>query len=227
MTDELQAGKVARPLVAGGRHIESGHARRRAMPRGFLAAKRILDIVIAVIALPFVCVIGLVLLIANPIWNRGPLIFSQTRMGRRCKPFKAYKFRTMRVSGDVVRGPNDPLETDRITSLGRFLRRTRIDELPQFVNVLLGEMSFIGPRPDYWDHAVHYMSTIPGYRQRHAMRPGITGLAQVDNGYAEGVDATLVKTRHDLRYIDTACFATDWYVFRKTIVVVFTGFGAR
>jgi len=133
----------------------------------------------------------------------------------------------MRPVHRILRGPDDPLEADRITRLGQLLRRSRIDELPQFLNVLAGHMSFIGPRPDYWDHAKHYLDTIPGYRQRHVVRPGITGLAQVDGGYAEGVDATVLKTRHDLRYIRGNGLAMELYVLWRTIYVVFTGFGAR
>lgn len=193
----------------------------------FAGSKRIFDIVAALIALPVVALVGLVLLVINPLRNAGPLIFAQPRMGRGCKPFRAYKFRTMRPVAKVVRGTDDQLETDRITPLGQFLRRSRFDELPQFINILLGEMSLIGPRPDYWEHAVHYAATIPGYRQRYSMRPGITGLAQVSNGYAEGSDQTVVKTRHDLRYIASAGWATDLQIAVKTARVILTGFGAR
>ena len=196
-------------------------------PAGFSTAKRGFDILLSLIALPIILTMCLIIFALNPIWNRGPLFFSQMRMGRDCKPFRAYKFRTMRCAGRIVRGPNDPVETDRITPLGRFLRKTRIDEWPQFFNVLCGEMSFIGPRPDYWDHAVHYAETVPGYRFRHSVRPGISGLAQVDGGYAEGYEATVDKTRHDLRYIDRFGFATDWYVFWRTVRVVISGHGAR
>ena len=201
--------------------------RRKAMPKGYLGAKRVFDIVVAIAALPAIALIGLILLALNPFWNRGPLIFAQIRMGRRCKPFRAFKFRTMKMAPEIARGPNAPLETERITKLGLFLRRSRLDEFPQFINVLLGEMSVIGPRPDYWNHAIHYSETIPGYRRRHAMRPGITGLAQVANGYAEGLDATTIKTRQDLKYIDTAGFRTDAWIFWRTIRVMMTGFGAR
>ena len=201
--------------------------RRKAIPKGYLGVKRGLDILVALLALPAILMIGLVLLVLNPFWNKGPLVFSQTRMGRRCKPFRAFKFRTMTAAPEISRGPNDPLETERITKLGIFLRKTRLDEFPQFINVLIGEMSVIGPRPDYWEHACHYSETIPGYRRRHIMRPGITGLAQVDNGYAEGVDATVTKTNHDLRYMETAGFQTDLYIFWRTVKVMITGFGAR
>lgn len=195
--------------------------------RAFAAAKRVFDILVSIAALPVVAVAALALLIANPIWNPGSLFFVQTRMGFGCRAFRAIKFRTMRPIGRISRGPDDPLEADRITPLGQFLRRSRIDELPQFLNVLAGHMSVVGPRPDYWEHAIHYVDTIPGYRQRHRVLPGITGLAQVDGGYAEGVDATSAKTRLDLEYISATGLRMESYVLWRTIHVVCTGFGAR
>ncbi|MFK7944031.1 MAG: sugar transferase [Paracoccaceae bacterium] len=193
----------------------------------FLVSKRILDVLAALLALPFVALVALGLLLINPSWNAGPLIFAQTRMGRGCVPFRAFKFRTMRPANQVSRGPDDPLETDRITRLGQFLRRMRIDELPQFINVLLGEMSLVGPRPDYWEHALHYAATIPGYRMRYSVRPGITGFAQVASGYAEGADQTVAKTRYDLRYIADAGWRMDADILWRTVRVILTGFGAR
>ena len=194
---------------------------------GFRILKRAFDLMIAILALPLILLTALVLLMINPVWNAGPLFFLQTRMGRDCRPFRAVKFRTMRPVDQIMRGPDDPLEADRITPLGHFLRRSRIDELPQFLNILTGHMSLIGPRPDYWDHATHYLDSIPSYRQRHIIRPGITGLAQVDGGYAEGVNATVEKTRHDLRYIRGSGITMELYVLMRTIYVVCTGFGAR
>ncbi len=193
----------------------------------FLAGKRLFDVIISLLALPFVGVAALTLLLINPVWNPGRLFYVQTRMGQDCRPFSAVKFRTMHPADDIARGPDDPLESDRITPLGRFLRRSRIDELPQFFNVLAGQMSLIGPRPDYWEHAIHYLDTIPGYRQRHMVLPGITGLAQVDGGYAEGVDATIAKTQLDLHYIRNSGAGMEFYVFWRTVLVVCTGFGAR
>ena len=216
----LDESSVARDNVAGYGQLV------RPSPR-FLSSKRIADVVAAIIALPFLALVGLVLFVINPFWNAGPLIYAQTRMGRGCVPFRAYKFRTMRPAPTVDRGPNDPVETDRITRLGHFLRRTRIDELPQFVNVLFGEMSVIGPRPDYWEHALHYAATIPGYRQRYSVRPGITGLAQVANGYAATADETVAKTRHDLRYIANAGWGMELDIIWRTVRVILTGFGAR
>lgn len=222
---QLDINVAVRPATRAGR---SGSPAAIDPPTaGFRIAKRAFDLVVAIAALPLIVLTALVLLAINPVWNAGPLFFLQTRMGRDCRPFRAVKFRTMRPANRIMRGPDDPLEADRITPLGQFLRRSRIDELPQFFNILAGHMSLIGPRPDYWDHATHYLDSIPAYRQRHTVRPGITGLAQVDGGYAEGVDATVEKTRHDLRYIRGSGIAMEFYVLWRTIYVVCTGFGAR
>jgi lipopolysaccharide/colanic/teichoic acid biosynthesis glycosyltransferase len=205
----------------------SGDREPPAIPKGYLIGRQIFDVSVALAALPAVALVSLILLALNPIWNRGSLFYAQKRMGRGCRPFRALKFRTMVHCAEIARGPDDPLETERITRLGHFLRRTRIDEIPQFLNVLIRQMSVIGPRPDYWDHAIHYLDTVPGYRHRHSIRPGITGLAQVDGGYAEGIEATILKTRHDLRYLDTIGIRADWYVLRRTVAVVLSGWGAR
>jgi lipopolysaccharide/colanic/teichoic acid biosynthesis glycosyltransferase len=193
----------------------------------FLIGKRLFDILVSFAALPMILIAACVLMTINPLWNPGGIFFVQTRMGRDCRPFPALKFRTMRPVGRIARGPDDPVEAERITPLGRFLRRSRIDELPQFLNILAGHMSLVGPRPDYWEHAIHYLDSIPGYRQRHVVLPGITGLAQVDGGYAEGVDATGAKTRLDLEYIRGSGIRMESYILWRTIHVVCTGFGAR
>ncbi|MGF1503303.1 MAG: sugar transferase [Paracoccaceae bacterium] len=193
----------------------------------FRAGKRGFDIIVVLAALPVVLGVTALLIALNPLANRGPVFFMQRRMGRDCRPFTVIKFRSMRPETPVRRGPDDPLEDGRITPLGRILRRTRLDELPQFLNVLWGDMSLIGPRPDYWDHAIHYADSVPGYRQRHRVRPGITGLAQVQAGYAEGIAATLEKTRADLTYIERFGLAMDLYVLWRTISVVVSGYGAR
>src|SRR5690606_28915313 len=121
----------------------------------------------------------------------------------------------------------DPLETNRVTPLGRLLRRWRLDEVPQFLNVLLGQMSVIGPRPDLWEHAVHFLDTVPGYGARYNLRPGITGLAQVSSGYAEGTQATIEKTKADRQYIWSLGYRTELLVLIRTVLVVLTGHGAR
>lgn len=132
----------------------------------------------------------------------------------------------MRCTASVKRGAHDPLEVDRVTQLGRFLRRTRIDELPQVVNVLRGEMSLIGPRPDFFDHAIEYVETVPGYRQRHMVKPGISGFAQTEVGYADSMDAVAAKVAADLYYIRNRRTRLEAWIFWRTLVTVFGRRGA-
>ncbi len=185
----------------------------------FWRAKRVFDVGFSLILLLPLAICALALLVLNPFWNRGPLFFRQTRMGKDCSAFKAVKFRSMRCER-ITRGADDPIESERITKLGTFLRRTRMDELPQVMNVLKGDMSLIGPRPDYFTHAKAYVRQVPGYRDRHSIRPGISGLAQVDVGYVQGIDGTAAKVRADLIYIQQAGFALDVQIFWKTLKTV-------
>jgi len=191
-----------------------------AHPKLFWFGKRAFDIGMSLVLLPLLVVISLMLVVLNPFFNKGPLLFFQTRMGRGCHPFTAIKFRTMRKVTKIERGPNDPLETNRITGIGNFLRQSRIDELPQILNVLKGEMSLIGPRPDFYDHAVTYVKTIPRYAQRHQIRPGISSLAQTRLGYVEGTEATRQKVICDLIYIRKAGFRMEVAVFVSTVRIV-------
>jgi len=195
--------------------------------RLFWAVKRTFDIVGASLGMSLVAVLGVYLVLANPQRNPGPLFFTQTRMGRGGRPFTAYKFRTMLPAGDAVRGPQDGLETHRITDLGAWLRATRLDETPQFVNVLLGQMSLIGPRPDIYEHAVAYARVSRSYRRRHIVRPGISGLSQVRMGYAEGLGMVRRKACKDLAYIRRAGWRTEMAVLLRTFWVMRTGFGAK
>ena len=189
--------------------------------RPYLAAKWLLEVgFTTVILLPSTLIIALALLVLNPFFNPGPLFYTQKRMGRDCRPFRALKFRTMDVRIRDPRGPDDPVDSDRITPLGRLLRKSHFDELPQILNVYRGEMSLIGPRPDTFRHAQHYLRIIPGYRARHMVRPGISGLAQIQLGYAEGVAATRAKTSADLDYIARANLRLDLWIFWRTIVAV-------
>ena len=188
--------------------------------RIFWIAKRLFDIAGSFVLLPLLGLSVLGLLIFNPFLNPGRLLFIQKRMGRECRPFYAIKFRSMRAIDSIERGPNDPVEVQRITTLGKFLRRSRLDELPQILNVVFGEMSLIGPRPDYYSHAIDYMKNVPGYRERHIVRPGISGLAQVDLGYVEGTEATRKKVDADHHYISKAGFVQEGTLVVKTIVTV-------
>ncbi|MGP6086706.1 sugar transferase [Antarctobacter jejuensis] len=210
--------------------IAFGAGRTDAYEKGsrtaYAVGKRGFDIVVSILLLPTLIMAAIVVLVLNPFLNQGALFFVQSRMGAGCVPFTAIKFRTMREASEVTRCADSPLETDRITPLGRFLRQSRFDELPQILNVLRGDMSLIGPRPDYIDHAIEYLELIPGYRERHVVRPGISGLAQTELGYVEGVAATRRKVQADLYYISNQSLAMDTWIFWRTLSVVINRTGA-
>lgn len=196
-------------------------------PPSVWATKRAFDVVLGIALLPVVGLVAAGLVVGNSILNPGPLVFRQLRMGRHGKPFTIYKFRTMRPGRRTMRGPEDPVETERITRLGAILRRTRVDELPQIINVLNGTMSFVGPRPDMYEHALSYLDSVPCYRRRTAVRPGITGFAQVTTGYAEGSAGAAQKARRDAIYIRRACWGLELAIMARTLGVIVTGRGAR
>ena len=179
------------------------------------------DVFMSALLLPALGLICILLACLNPIFNRGPMFYRQPRMGKDCRAFSAIKFRSMTPVHRITRSAEDPLEHDRITPLGRILRRCRVDELPQILNVLRGEMSLIGPRPDYFHHARRYVRSVAGYRRRHAVRPGISGLAQTDLGYVNCSEGTRKKVALDLRYVDEMSLRLDLYVFWRTLVTVF------
>lgn len=194
--------------------------------RLFMIAKRSFDVAFSIMLLPVFLVAATVLLVLNPRLNPGPLFFVQKRMGRDCAPFSAIKFRSMREAPEIRRSAECPLEVDRITKLGHFIRKTRIDELPQILNVLAGDMSLIGPRPDCYEHAEHYLTSVPGYRKRHAVRPGISGLAQTEVGYVVGSDGTRRKVSADLYYIANSSLQLELWLFWRTVSVILRREGA-
>ena len=184
--------------------------------------KQVFDFGLAILLLPVLGLVALALLLCNPLANPGPLFFSQSRMGQDGRAFRALKFRSMVPAGAGRRGAFDRLEADRIPRFGRFLRMTRLDELPQILNVLGGDMSFIGPRPDCYDHAQVYLRTVPGYRRRLALKPGISGLAQTRVGYVDGLDGIRRKVAADLVYLRRASFLFDlWIVWLTLSTILF------
>lgn len=186
--------------------------------RGFLIAKRAIDLSFAIVLLPVLGIICLLLLLANRYLNPGPLFYDQERVGKDERLFQILKFRTM--AGDCGECRFADAETDRINQLGRFLRRTRIDELPQVVNVLLGEMSMVGPRPEQVKFYQEYVAGIPGYALRQQVRPGITGLAQLKYGYTSDIVGTARKLKWDMEYIRRMGFAIEGYIIWQTMLFV-------
>lgn len=181
----------------------------------------------ALLAAPIIIVFSLFIFVLNPFFNRGPLLFWQTRMGQNGVPFRMVKFRTMSCAAYEVRAHDASVEHHRITRFGQWMRKMRIDELPNFYDVLRGQMSLVGPRPDALSHAETFTKELVGYKQRHRVKPGITGLAQVEMGYAEGSAATALKAKYDNLYAARSCGKLDIYILLKTVRVVLTGFGSK
>lgn len=188
--------------------------------RIYLMSKRVFDIAFCIFALPILAGVCVGLLVLNQFWNPGPLFFTQMRCGQNRRAFRIYKFRTMTVQADVVRGADDPVERSRITALGRAMRRTKLDELPQILNVLLGDMSVIGPRPEVFQFAEEYRREIPGYSLREVVKPGLTGYAQVMQGYTDSLEAVRRKTELDHYYVRNMGWKLDTCIVLKTIPLV-------
>ncbi|HLV16885.1 MAG TPA: exopolysaccharide biosynthesis polyprenyl glycosylphosphotransferase [Pseudomonas sp.] len=188
--------------------------------------KRCLDVLgtllIMPVALPLMAVTALAIRLESP----GAALFNQPRMGLHCRPFTVYKFRSMYVDqqgGGFTREGHDP----RITRVGRVIRKYRIDELPQLFNVLKGDMSLIGPRPESMDLSHWYRDDVPFFHYRHVVRPGISGWAQVEQGYAAEVDGMCRKLEYDFYYIKHFSFWLDVLIVIRTIRTILTGFGSR
>ena len=154
---------------------------------------------------------------------REPILYRQTRVGRHDRPLEILKFRTMRVGAGGFTQPNDP----RVTRVGRLLRETRIDELPQLVNVLRGEMSLVGPRPEQPQYVARLRAAIPFYGLRHLGQPGLTGWAQICYPYADSEQSSREKLRYDLYYLKNASFGFDLLILLQTVHTILWGSGAR
>jgi len=190
----------------------------------FAAAKRFADILIAAAGILAAAPIMLLLILAIRLESSGPAIFRQTRIGQHRRPFTLFKFRTMH-EGSEEKGIYTEKNDLRITRLGRFLRATRLDELPQFFNVLRGDMSLIGPRAEWIKCVEQYEETIPHYHFRHLVRPGITGWAQVNYPYGACIEDTIEKLMYDLYYIRNFSLTLDASVILKTVHIMIFGKG--
>jgi len=194
---------------------------------GYDRVKRLLDVCVLLALTPLWLPIAAAIAAAVRFDSKGPALFTQERVGRNGKVFKLFKFRSM-VHGLQAPGVHfAQAEDPRITRVGRVLRRTRFDELPQLWNVFRGEMSLIGPRPEQVPFVREFAGTIPSYPYRHLVRPGLTGWAQVQQGYADSADSTRIKLSYDLYYVAHYSLALDLLIAAKTCKIVWTGFGAR
>lgn len=182
--------------------------------------KRITDIILMLLIAPIFFTLFIFVALAIKINTPGPVFFKQVRVGKNGKHFVIYKFRTM-VQDAERNGAQWAVKNDaRITGVGRFLRLTRIDELPQIINVILGSMSFIGPRPERPEFVDELEKTIPHYKLRHLVRPGLSGWAQVKYEYAATKEETAKKLEYDLYYIKNRSIILDGKIFLKTIMTI-------
>jgi lipopolysaccharide/colanic/teichoic acid biosynthesis glycosyltransferase len=183
--------------------------------------KRAFDLVFSCVGL--VALLPLLVLIFVMVWScdRGPGLIAQERTGRHRRTFRMFKFRTMIMSAERSTGPTWSWEGDpRITRLGRVLRATHLDELPQLWNVLRGEMSLVGPRPERPVFVDQLEQVIPGYTHRLAIRPGITGLSQLRSGYDDSLRSVKRKIRYDLLYVRRACAFLDALILLDTMLLM-------
>ena len=193
--------------------------------RRYMMIKRLSDIIMASVGIILLSPLMVVVAVMIKLESSGPAIFIQRRVGESGREFKMYKFRSMVQDAEKSGAKFATASDARITSLGRIIRKLRIDELPQLFNVLMGTMSMIGPRPEQKAFVEDLEKEIPLYPIRHAVRPGITGWAQVMQGYADDVSSTDVKLSYDLFYIKNLSLMMDMVIFFKTIKTIITGFG--
>lgn len=198
---------------------------------GYRKIKRAVDLATALVALPIFLPVGLVVALLIRLESPGPVLFRQQRRGYRGAPFEVIKFRTMRQRAVPEGGERQDAITraddDRITRLGRFLRRSRLDEIPQVWNVLRGDMSWIGPRPEAMALSEWYMRELPFYTYRHIVRPGITGWAQINQGHVADLDGVFEKLHYDFYYIKNFSVWLDLVIVWRTVRTMMSGFGAR
>ena len=190
-----------------------------------IVTKRLLDVLISalvlIIGFPFYLIVGLLVKLSS----KGPIFFTQERIGLRGKPFKIIKFRSMHVDAEKNGPALSKDKDDRITPIGRFLRKTRLDETPQFWNVLIGDMSLVGPRPERQHFIDQIILKAPQYKYLHKVKPGITSWGQVKYGYAENVDEMIERLKFDLIYMENRSLIVDFKILIYTILVVIQGRG--
>ncbi|MDH7500743.1 MAG: exopolysaccharide biosynthesis polyprenyl glycosylphosphotransferase, partial [candidate division NC10 bacterium] len=188
--------------------------------------KRLMDILISLLALLLSLPLSLLVSALIKIESRGDLFFIQERIGKDGKPFRLIKFRSMVQDAEESSGPVwATMDDPRVTRVGRFLRRWRLDEIPQFINVLRGEMSLVGPRPERREFLDELKAKVPYFMERLSVKPGVTGWAQIESTYASSVEESQIKLEYDLYYIKNVSFLLDLSILLRTLKVILWGKG--
>jgi exopolysaccharide biosynthesis polyprenyl glycosylphosphotransferase len=196
--------------------------------RALLAVKRTIDVTLAILGLIFAAPIMILVVPLVKLTSRGSVMYHQERVGLHGRVFTVHKFRTMKHDAEATTGPVWSQPNDaRVTHVGRLLRLTRVDELPQLWNVLRGDMSLVGPRPERPSFVDQLTATIPFYPQRHVVKPGLTGWAQIRYAYGASVEDAVEKLQYDLYYIKNLSVALDLVIVLETIKTVVLRRGAQ
>ena len=193
----------------------------------FTPLKRVFDTLIVLVLSPVALLIAMGVMASIKLASPGSVLFKQPRVGLNGRIFTLYKFRTMGLDAERD-GPQFAVKhDDRVFPIGRWLRRFRVDEIPQMWNVLRGDLAIVGPRPEQVAFVHHFEAVIPFYANRHLVRPGITGWAQVNYGYADDRADTIEKLAYDLYYVKHMSPGVDLAILGRSLWTVITGFGAR
>lgn len=219
---DILSGSVKMTSIFGAPLIE---VNPQIMPAWQFSLKRVVDICASFVALLLLTPVYLVLAIAVKLSSNGPVFFRQERIGKHGRPFWIIKFRSMFADAEREGPQLSSAKDPRITPIGRWMRRTRMDELPQFWNVLKGDMSLVGPRPERQHFIKAITEVAPHYRHLHKVRPGITSWGQVKFGYAENVEQMVRRLKYDILYIENMSLAVDLKILAYTVLIILKGDG--